>query len=512
MSVTCASRYEKLKSTRETYLDRARECSKLTLPSVVPPAGHTYSSRLPTPYQGIGARGVNYLAARLLLSLLPPNTPFFRLTLSDFEAAELAQRPDARGEIEAGLSAIERAVMEEVEQSGLRAPLFEALKHLIISGNCLIYLPATGGTRVFGLDRYVVSRDAAGNLLEIAIKESVSPSTLEEDVAALITDHKDGEDVDIYTKYYRDGKRWRLYQELDNGVMIPGSEGSWPIDKGPMLALRWNQIDAEDYGRGYVEEYLGDLISLEGLSRAILEASAAASKVVFLVQPNGVTRMQDLAEAESGDFKSGNSADVSTLQVQKQADMAVAANAAQRIEQRLSQAFMLYDSIQRDAERVTSTELTLLANALEASLGGLYSNLSQTLQLPLVKRLMERMQKQKRLPALPDGIIKPSIVTGTAALGRGNDLNNLMQFMQVVGSLGSGVLENFMNVDEFIIRTGASLGIDMGGLVKTKEQLQAEQQAQMQAQQQQQLASIAQSAAPNAVKAAADTMNQPPQQ
>ena len=303
MSVTCASRYEKLKSTRETYLDRARECSKLTLPSVVPPAGHTYSSRLPTPYQGIGARGVNYLAARLLLSLLPPNTPFFRLTLSDFEAAELAQRPDARGEIEADLSAIERAVMEEVEQSGLRAPLFEALKHLIISGNCLIYLPATGGTRVFGLDRYVVSRDAAGNLLEIAIKESVSPSTLEEDVAALITDHKDGEDVDIYTKYYRDGKRWRLYQELDNGVMIPGSEGSWPIDKGPMLALRWNQIDAEDYGRGYVEEYLGDLISLEGLSRAILEASAAASKVVFLVQPNGVTRMQDLAEAEPRDLQ-----------------------------------------------------------------------------------------------------------------------------------------------------------------------------------------------------------------
>jgi hypothetical protein len=230
--------------------------------------------------------------------------------------------------------------------------------------------------------------------------------------------------------------------------------------------------------------------------------------VVFLVQPNGVTRMQDLAEAESGDFKSGNAADVSTLQVQKQADMAVAANAAQRIEQRLAQAFMLYDSIQRDAERVTSTELTLLANALEASLGGLYSNLSQTLQLPLVKRLMERMQRQKRLPALPDGVIKPSIVTGTAALGRGNDLNNLMQFMQVVGSLGPGVLETFMNVDEFIIRTGASLGIDMGGLVKTREQIALEQQAQLEAQQQQQLASIAQSAAPQAVKAVADATQQ----
>jgi hypothetical protein len=266
-----------------------------------------------------------------------------------------------------------------------------------------------------------------------------------------------------------------------------------------MLALRWNQIDAESYGRSYVEEYLGDLISLEGLSRAILEASAAASKVVFLVQPNGVTRMQDLAEAESGDFKSGNANDVSTLQVQKQADMAVAAQAAQRIEQRLAQAFMLYESITRDAERVTSTELNLLANALESSLGGLYSNLSQALQLPLVKRLMERMQKQKRLPNLPDGVIKPSIVTGTAALGRGNDLNNLMQFMQVIGSLGPGVIEQFMNVDEFIIRTGASLGIDMGGLVKSPEQLAMEQQ---------QLASIAQAGAPNAVKAAAEQLPQ----
>lgn len=505
--ITCASRYEALHSSRETYLERARECAKLTLPSVVPPAGHSYASRLPTPYQGIGARGVNYLAARLLLSLLPPNQPFFRLTLSDFEAQELAKRPDARGEIEVGLSSIERAVMEEVEQSGLRAPLFEALKHLIISGNCLIYLPAAGGTRVYGLDRYVVSRDADGNLLEIIIKEMVSPSTLDPEVAALITDHKDGEDVAVFTKYYRDKKRWRLYQELD-GSIVPGSEGSWPIDKGPMLALRWNAIDAEHYGRGYVEEYLGDLISLEGLSRAILEASAAASKVVFLVQPNGVTRMQDLAEAESGDFKSGNAADVSTLQVQKQADMAVAAQAAQRIEQRLAQAFMLYDSIQRDAERVTSTELTMLANALEASLGGLYSNLSQALQLPLVKRLMERMQRQKRLPALPDGVIKPSIVTGTAALGRGNDLNNLTQFMQVVGALGPGVIEQFMNVDEFIIRTGASLGIDMGGLVKSPEQLAAEQQAALEQQQQAQLASIAQSAAPNTVKAAADASMQ----
>ena len=42
-------------------------------------------------------------------------------------------------------------------------------------------------------------------------------------------------------------------------------------------------VDGEDYGRGRVEEFLGDLQSLESLTQAITEGSAAAAKVVFLV-------------------------------------------------------------------------------------------------------------------------------------------------------------------------------------------------------------------------------------
>lgn len=97
-------RYEKLETERTPFLDRARECSKLTLPTLVPDSGHSASSKFYTPFQGIGARGVNNLASKLLLALVPPNSPFFRLTVDDFKLQELTQQEGARAEVEEALS------------------------------------------------------------------------------------------------------------------------------------------------------------------------------------------------------------------------------------------------------------------------------------------------------------------------------------------------------------------------------------------------------------------------
>lgn len=128
--------------------------------------------------------------------------------------------------------------------------------------------------------------------------------------------------------------------------------------------------------------------------------------------------------------------------------------------------------------------------------------LSNEFQLVFVRRLMERMQQQQRLPKLQDGLVEPSIVTGTAALGRANDLQNLQTFFQFIGQLGPETLQGYLNMDEFVKRTGAALGIEMDGLVKTAEQRQQEEMARQQAIQQQQAAEIAKSAAPQAVAAA----------
>lgn len=521
MGDTCKARYERLEPDRFVFLQRARQCSELTIPTLIPPLGHNKTTKYYTPWQGIGARGVNNLASKLLLALLPPNSPFFRLQVDAFTLQKIAGNEAVRSQVEDGLAKVERAVTDEVEGTGMRSSIFQVLKHLIIGGNALLYLPPKTGARVFGLDNYVAVRDPRGNLLEVIIKEVVNADALDSKAIDRIEDMKEGEpttkegkdrapdkddEIEVYTRFYRsDDNKWHMYQEV-LGEEVPGSRGSWPIDKSPLLCLRWTSVEGEDYGRSYVEEYIGDLIALEALSKAMVEAAASAAKIVWLVSPNGVTRARDITKSESGAAVVGHKDDVHCLQSEKQADMKIAYEAIKTITERLSYAFLLSSAIQRSGERVTAEEIRYMAGELEDALGGVYSILAQEFQLPLINRVMDRMQKDKRLPDFPKNVVKPVIVTGLAALGRGHDLNKLQMFLQGIAQIPEAM--QFINVSDLITRYGTSLMIDMAGLVKSPEQMQAEQQQMMQAQQQQQMGDIVGKAAPAAIKAVSDHMQQ----
>lgn len=498
------ARYDKLSTDRLTYLERSRDCAKLTIPTLLPPEGSTSSTKFPTPYQSFGARAVNNLAAKLLLALLPPNSPFFRLVVDDSTMQKLTGRQDMRAAIENALSGMERTVMSEIETSTIRTSAFEGIKLLLVTGNVLFFLAPTGGMKVFRLDRYVVKRDPMGNVLEHITKECISPMELPDDIREAVIAAKskdDNEDtVDVYTSVKRTATNWVVYQEA-GGVKVPGSDGSYPLGKNPWIPLRFIAVDGEDYGRSFVEEYLGDIQSLNALSKAIVQGSAAAAKVLFLVKPNSTTKLRVLTESESGAVKEGNAEDVTVLQMQKQADFAIAKSTCDTLKQELSFAFLLNTAVQRAGERVTAEEIRYMANELESSLGGVYSTLSQEFQLPLVQRVMFQMERQGKLPTLPAGVVKPAITTGIEAIGRGNDLTKLQQFMQAVEALGPEVVQQYVNVSDLIKRTGASLGIDMNGLIKTDDEVAA-------AQQQAQQAQMMQTLGPNAVNKIGDIAKQ----
>ena len=515
---TAAGLYEQLATNRLTYLTRARACSVLTIPTLVPPEGHGPSTTYPTPYQSVGARGLNNLASKLLLSLLP-NSPFFRFQADDFTLNKVTGGdPKARATAEKTFNRMERAVMTEVETIGLRAPVFEVLKQLIVAGNVLLYLPKDGRPRVFKLDSYVTQRDPYGNLMRAIMREEVALDVLTDDDRAAVqangqtaADPSKGSAVPtvmVYTHYYRKGGRFHVHQEI-NGHILPGSEGDFDVDKGPVMALRWTTVDGEDYGRSYVEEYLGDLQSLEGLMEAITQGAAAAARLLVLVTPNGVTRLKDVQDAPNGAVIAGIATDVTMLQTNKSADLAVAMQAAQGITDRLAYAFLMSTAVQRQAERVTAEEVRFMATELETALGGVYSILAQDLQLPLAVRLVDRMTKQKRLPKLPKGFVRPTIVTGIEALGRGNDLTKLQTMIQIAAPLGPEALAR-LNVGDFLTRIGTSLGIDMDGLVKSDDDMKAEQAAAEEARNRaltaDTVSKMASGATPNAVKAAAESM------
>ena len=89
---------------------------------------------------------------------------------------------------------------------------------------------------------------------------------------------------------------------------------------------------------------------------------------------------------------------------------------------------------------------------------------------------------KNRLPKLPKDIVKPTIVTGVEALGRGNDLNRLDLFLAGANQVvGPDAVAQYVNLGDYFKRRATALGIDVEGLIKTEEEVQqAMQQTQMQ--------------------------------
>lgn len=487
---SCKSIYDRMCTDRWSFLDRARLAAKLTIPWLVPPDGHNPSMELASPFQSVGARGVNNLTSKLLLALFPPNAPFFKYdvdpyALEQIEGAE-ENGESARAQVEQNLVKASEAILTDLATSGFRVGAYEAARHLVVAGNALQYRSKTGW-RIYHLDQFGIERDPeTDQVCEIVIKETLPPEGMPKWMLEKIAT-KPGyrpearvKHYDLYTRAYFDHetKKWCVYQECED-MRVDERMEEYTEDTFPYTVLRGNVIGGENYGRGYVEEYIGDLLSLEGLSQAIVEGSAAAARITKLVNPAGMTDIDDLAKSENGAYVPGRADDVTTDQLQKHYDFQVTANTANAIEGRLSFAFLLNSAVQRNAERVTAEEIRYIAEELEQALGGIYTLLSKEWQLPLVRFTQQAMQKAKRLPSIPPKYIRPTVVTGIEALGRGNDLSRLGNAAQafVAFTQAAAIIQPILKLPELAQRIFTAAGVRTNDLLKTPEELQAEQQA-----------------------------------
>ncbi len=481
-------RYNALHADRSQFLDSAKECSRLTLPYLITDDSSNRQTHrtLNTPWQGVGAKVVVTLAAKLMLALLPPQTSFFKLQIRD-DKLGTALDPKIRSELDLSFSKIERMIMDYVASSNDRVVIHQALKHLIVGGNAVIYM-GKDGLKNFPLNRFVVNRDGNGNVLEIVTKELISRKVLdlESSKAADSTDSpntpndqgqgSDGDDVEVYTYVKMDEKsgRWVWHQEVFDKI-IPGSRSTAPKNASPWLVLRFNTVDGEDYGRGRVEEFIGDFKSLEGLSQSLVEGAAAASKVIFLVSPSSTTKPKTIAEAGNGAIVQGRAEDVTVIQVGKTADFQTAANLAQQIERRLSDSFLTMNV--RQAERVTAEEVRLTQLELEQQLGGLFSLLTIEFLIPYLNRILLVLTRSNQIPKIPKDLARPQIVAGVNALGRGQDREALTTFIATIAqTMGPQALARYIDPGEAIKRLAAAQGIDVLNLVKTREQMAQEMQ------------------------------------
>lgn len=434
--------FEKLRDTG--VITKCTQYAHWTLPQLMADYATTRGANVVVErdYQEIGALLTNNLSTKLAGILFPTTVSFLRITPSAGLERKAAASGLSKTDFITGLAKMEMEATRNLFLNASYAQLILALKHLIVTGNVLMYRDSTTKQCItYGLQSFVVRRDGRGTLLDCILREFSYFEALEPEIqgqlkAAARSQYADESvQVEIYTRIKRERRDGEfgfvVTQEIDTTPV--GTESWYPAHLCPWFVPTWSLIAGEHYGRGMVEDYAGGFAKLSDLSEAQTLYSVEMMRVLHLVSASAGTDIDDYNSAETGDYLRGDRDSVTVHEGGDAMKLEQTAKEIERVFMRLAKAFM-YQANVRDAERVTMYELRRDAAEAEHALGGVYSTLSQGIQLPLAHVLLTEVD-----PAALEGIItkdlKLSISAGLSALGRSTDVQNLLSAGQEIAAL-----------------------------------------------------------------------------
>ena len=455
--------------------------AKWSLPTVFADVDTRSGKRVPVTrdFQSIGAMLTNYLASKLAQLLFPANQPFFRLE-GGVNIERIARATNINvNDLGATLAELESAAYRRVFMGSSYHQLVHLMKLLICTGNALLYRDSeTGRTLAYSLRQYTLLRDGTGKLLDIIIKERIAYSTLPEDTKALFPGREDDAELTLWTRVKREPREltdvFVVSQQVETYDV--GTPSVYPEKICPYIPVVWNLVTGENYGRGLVEDFAGDFAKLSELSEALSIYEIEACRVLHLVTPGSGADIDTLSVAESGEYVAGRVGEVEAYEAGDYNKITVISNDIQQIYQRLAPAFM-YSGNVREAERVTAEEIRQNAQEAEVSLGGVYSSLADSLHVPLAHILVNEVNPQFISEVIAGGI-SLDVLTGVAALGRSNNVTNLLAAtndISIVAQVLPQVSKRF-DMERIIDMILVSRGIKLSDVMKTEEQLQQEAQ------------------------------------
>jgi len=466
---------------RRGFITRCETYAAFTLPKLCTPSGYDQNtSELNHDFQAVGAQAVNHLANKIMLALFAPSRPFFRLDPDRALKAELEGLGITEAQLTEMLAQGEKEAIAELDKLALRPKLFEAIKQLIVLGNSLLDLSNKTDARVIGIKKYCVRRSMSGRVLELLIADKVMFDELSPDIqeqASRYYHYTEDKEVTLYRwiKRSADGD-YHMSQWVDEFRLPKKFDGKWPEDRLPFRVLTWDLSDEAHYGTGLVEDYKGDFAALSALTKAQVAAAILSSEFRWLVNPAGLTRIEDFEESENGAALPGVEGDLSLVRTDKHSDLQIVMNVNGEYVNRIARGFLLGSAVTRDAERVTAEEIRMQATELETSLGGAYSRLAVDFQIPVAYWLLALVNL-----TIQGRGVRPSIVTGLEALSRSGDLEELRLWLADLAALNNlpPNLLATLKVDEISKALAAPRRIKVDNYVKPPQQVAAEQQQAM---------------------------------
>lgn len=491
---TCEALFERFQDTH--VLLSSEQFARWTLASVFPSAstqttGVRYA--LERDYQSRGAMLVNNLATKVTQALFPQDSAFFEIGQTQ-EMLEVAQQLGADSKASASLFAgIEARASARVFLNAGYSALTHAIKLLIVSGNALVFRdPDTKRFHTYSVRDYAVRRDGSGNVLMTVLKERIAAADLPEDfaIANAMDSLEPYDDVTLYTKICRKVMKGRVVYEVTQeceGKPI-GGKSVYPEFLCPYIVLTWNLISGEHYGRGHIEDFAGDFARLSELSESSLLYEIEMMKLVNITDPSAGIDIDDMANAEVGEYVAGKvnaqGNGVVAHEGGNAQKLAAVMNDIQALMQQLSIAFM-YTGNTRDAERVTAEEIRANISEANQTLGGIYANISEVLHYHLA-HILSVEEQPELLPILNVGAVTLDVAVGVASLNRQSQVERLQYLANAVNLVLPAIKQASprFNPDLVVDALCQGFGIDRDALSYTEQQLQQLQQQQDQSAQQ----------------------------
>ncbi len=478
---TIKDRFDQMMQARWTQIERCRDMAALTIPSIMPDAGFNNTNDLPDLFSSVPARGVTSLAARMTSAIYPLNgLPFFQHSLNMEYVPEGVDPTEA----EAALARLDRTLMNKLSETNLRSELFLMFQHLIILGDALLHMTDDYDFRVIRTDQYVVRRTPEGKVMEIIVRDFANREDDPDyfgDVpfnpynGSISGPNMDPNMVDIYCQLRRDGDKWVMVREAEGTKLEDGE-----YVECPYMPVSWNRILGEDYGRSLVEENIGDIRSLESLSKALIQGCSANSEFRMAIDPAAYSSVADMQETTNGDWIVARPGEVHAIQINNQIQLQTTNTARDDLTRELSRTFLMSSGSLPTGERVTATQIREIAQELDQSLGGVFSGSARDIQLPIIKRTMLMMTRDGKIdPNImkmvgQDNMLNLEVKTGLAALNREIENSMLSGWAQMMAATPAA---QDVNWNTWANRFTHSLGLETKGMIKTPEELAAEQEA-----------------------------------
>lgn len=431
-------------------------------------------------FQSFGSQLISYAASKLMQELFPIGKSFFKLELSDDMYQKAAQILGLRdpSKVDGDLVKFSNEVCELIHIQGNYARISWGIQVLLTTGNILFFYRNDGKFVAYTTRNYAIKRDGAGNPLRLILRERAALRMLPKVVQAGYPGKSSDEDemVDYYT-----GVRWGAPGE---NVQVWQEAGEWSSEiieyhpaLCPFLPLVANLIPGESYGRGRVEDNAGDFAKYSELSKALALYEAQMCRVVNGVKPGAVVDIDELENAETGDYVQADPDSVQAMEMGDGLKVQRLQAVLAELEARLNQAFGRSINT-RDAERVTAQEIIQNAQEADIAHAGLYSLLSHTLHYPMALLLLQALHPDA-ISLITTGKLDVRVMTGVSALGQSAEVQAMLRAAQSAGLINqvfAGMSQKF-SPERIADICLLSEGVDPTKIERTEEELQALQQA-----------------------------------